>query len=42
VPRTLVPVDKMPLLGTGKIDHTVAKSLAEVAIATPSQALAAD
>ncbi|MEE8272253.1 MAG: AMP-binding protein, partial [Alphaproteobacteria bacterium] len=32
VPRTLVPVDKMPLLGTGKIDHTGACSLAAEAL----------
>ena len=41
VPRTLVPVDRMPLLATGKIDHTVAKSLAEAELAAPVPAKAA-
>ena len=42
VPRTLVPVDRMPVLGAGKIDHVGAKSLAEERIAAPAPALAAD
>ncbi len=42
VPRTLVPVEKMPVLGAGKIDHAGAKTLAEAAIAPPALALAAE
>jgi acyl-[acyl-carrier-protein]-phospholipid O-acyltransferase/long-chain-fatty-acid--[acyl-carrier-protein] ligase len=33
VPRTLVPVARMPVLGTGKIDLAAARGLAEAAIA---------
>lgn len=29
VPRTIVPVDKLPLLGTGKVDYVAIKSLVE-------------
>ena len=42
VPRDLVPAEKMPVLGAGKIDHAGAKSLAEAALAAPSAALAAE
>ena len=41
VPRDLVQVERMPLLGAGKIDHAGAKSLAESVVAVPAPALAA-
>ncbi len=41
IPRTIVPVEKLPLLGTGKIDYRAAGELARAAIPPPTAAAAA-
>jgi acyl-[acyl-carrier-protein]-phospholipid O-acyltransferase/long-chain-fatty-acid--[acyl-carrier-protein] ligase len=38
VPRTVLPVARLPLLGTGKVDYTAARTLAEQAMAPAAAA----
>ena len=38
IPRTILPVAKMPLLGTGKIDYRAVGEIARAAVATPQAA----
>jgi len=33
VPKTLIAVDALPLLGSGKVDHAAARALAEELLA---------
>jgi acyl-[acyl-carrier-protein]-phospholipid O-acyltransferase/long-chain-fatty-acid--[acyl-carrier-protein] ligase len=40
IPRTIVPVEKLPLLGTGKTDYRAAGELARAAVAPPATAAA--
>jgi len=37
IPRTIVEVDKMPLLGTGKVDYVRVKQIAEEAMGTEAE-----
>ena len=40
VPKTILSVDKVPVLGTGKTDYVAAKALAEQALAPAASSAA--